>query len=466
MHTLAEAENQRLPVSSLAAQRVHKAIKTAHTSKAMENLTEMTPNDKQLIVSELRKRFVITGRSSGQDNYYDLLRDSSDCTHQNIVQCAVERGLGYEETRQSLLSRDQFKSVTKIKYFRPHKSKLVKDQGIYSINSWHPSTIIPNASISAEPWIEHIELVLGDESKANYFIDMLAYRFQNPCTPKPHVAFYLYGKEGGSGKTTFLRTLELVFGQSAVKTTNTVRGLNSGSATELWSRTWLCIDEANITKGSAIYDQIKSYTGNDYVESDKKHQDFARYEIPAQLIMISNRQPAFIEEADRRFFISEWLMPNDIDKPAYFNELNDWLSNMEGYEAIAGHLQSRKITAKPHEAPPMTPEKQSAMQLTKDPAITAIEDFLAGTDAKLFTTDELKRQQDETYIKGSRLKHIFAEVGLIETNRIRIKGIQGQNRYWHKKEYRLERTGEGNKLAIGDSLVQLEDCIHKPETTL
>lgn len=463
---LATAENQRSPASSIAAQRVHKAIKTAHTSMAMENRTEMTPDDKRLIVNELRERFVITGRRSGQDTYYDLLRDSSDCTHQNIVHCAMEKGLDYRETRQSLLSRDKFKPVTTNKYFRPHKSKLVQDHGIYSVNSWHPPTIIPNASLSAEPWIEHIELVLGDKGKANYFIDMLAYRFQNPCTPKPHVAFYLYGKEGGSGKTTLLRTLELVFGQSAVKTTNTVRGLSSGSATELWSRTWLCIDEANITKGSAIYDQIKSYTGNDYVESDKKHQDFARYEIPAQLIMISNRQPAFIEEADRRFFISEWLMPNDIDKPAYFNELNDWLNNKQGYEAIAGHLQSRNITAKPHEAPPMTPEKQAAMQLTKDPAITAIEDFLASTEAKLFTTDDLRRQQDDAYIKSSRLKHIFAEAGLIETNRIRIKGIQGQNRYWHKKEYRLKRTAEGNKLAVGDSLAQLEDCLFNLESNL
>lgn len=426
----------------------------------------MNPNEKQAIVNELRKRFVLTVRTAGQDFYYDLKRDSADCTHQNIVYCAIEKGLDYNEARKSLLSRDKFRPVTTNRLFRPNTSKLVKEHDIYSLNAWQAPEITPNPALSAQPWIEHLQDVLGDKDKADYFIDMLAYRFQNPTKPKPHIAFYFYGQEGGSGKTTLLRTLEQVFGKSAVKTTNTVKGLSSGSATELWSRTWLCIDEAHIGKGSAIYDQIKSYTGNDYVESDIKHHGFGRYEIPAQLIMMSNRQPVFIEENDRRFFVSEWLIPSEVDKASYFDELNDWLDNKNGYGAIAGLLQTRKIEAKPHIAPPMTLEKQSAMHLTKDPNVTTVEDFLADSKALLFKTDELKEQLDEPYIKTSRLKHIFSEAGLIETGRIRIKGIDGQARYWHKKEYRLKLTREGNMLQVGGKLIRLEECVSEFDNSL
>lgn len=419
----------------------------------------MTPEEKDSIVRELRNRFVWVGRRSGQDFYYDLVRNSADCTFQNIVYCAVERGLDYKETSNYLLDRSKFIPVTTNPLFRPNQPQVTKEEGIYSVNAWQAPDVTPNPALSAKPWLEHIELVLGDKAKCDYFIDMLAYRFQNPAKPKPHIAFYFYGQEGGSGKTTLLRTLERVFGKTSVKTTNTVKGLGSGSATELWSRTWLCIDEANISKGSATYDQIKSYTGNDYVESDKKYHGFGRYEVPAQLIMMSNRQPVFIEENDRRFFVSEWTMPSDIDKTVYFDELNDWLVNKNGFEAIAGHLQTREINAKPHRAPPVTLEKASAMQLTKDPCVTAIEDFLVDAEKLLFTTDELKGQLDEPYIKSSRLKHIFSEAGLIETTRIRIKGISGQARYWHKKEFRLKRTGEGNMLQVGGKLVCLEECV-------
>jgi hypothetical protein len=426
----------------------------------------MNSNEKQAIVNKLRKRFLLTARKSGPDIYYDLLRESADCTHQNIVYYAVQQGLEYNEAKNSLLHRSKFRPVTTNMLFRPNQPKVVEEHGMYSVNVWQKPEISPDPALSAEPWIEHLQDVLGSKDKADYFIDMLAYRFQNPTKRKPHIAFYFYGQEGGSGKTTLLRTLEQVFGKSAVKTTNTVKGLSSGSATELWSRTWLCVDEAHIGKGSAIYDQIKSYTGNDSVESDKKYQGFGRYEVPAQLIMMSNRQPVFIEENDRRFFVSEWLIPSGVDKASYFAKLNDWLDNENGYEAIAGHLQARKITADPHIAPPMTLEKRSAMHLTKDSNVTAVEDFLADSKALLYATDELKEQLDDAYIKTSRLKHIFSEAGLIETGRIRIKGIDGQARYWHKKEYRLRRTGEGNMLDVGDKLIRLEECLSKFDNSL
>jgi hypothetical protein len=441
-------------------------LKTAQGIHTAGELEYMTPKKKEEIVKELTTRFVICDRRSGQDIYYDLLRNKADCTHAAVVCCALEQGLEYNETRKSLLSRDKFKPVTRSKLYRPNKGKLIEEHGVYSINSWQRPAIIPDAELSAEPWIKHLELVLGSASNAEYFLDMLAYRFQNPSEQKPHVAFYFFGKEGGSGKTTLLRTLEHVFGNSAVKTTNTVKGLSSGSATELWSRTWLCIDEANIVKGSAVYDHIKSYTGDDNAESDLKYQGFGQFETPAQLIMISNRQPAFIEEADRRFFVSEWVLPSDIDRTSYFDELNNWLINQQGYEAIAGHLKTRHVQANHHTAPPMTKEKQAAMNLTKDPDVTAIEDYLENAKALLFTLEDLKGQLSDHYIKASRLKHILTEAGLVETGRIRVRGVRGQNRYWHKNLHNLTRTAEGNKLNTGDNLLPLEDCLLNLEASL
>ena len=48
-----------------------------------------------------------------------------------------------------------------------------------------------------------------------------------------------------------------------------------------------------------MYDKIKSFTGTDEIDADKKYENVGKHQIPAQLIMLSNRPPAFIENNDK-----------------------------------------------------------------------------------------------------------------------------------------------------------------------
>ena len=73
--------------------------------------------------------------------------------------------------------------------------------------------------------------------------------------------------------STFAETLTKVFGQTAVQTTNTVDALSNKGAVDLWSRTLLIVEEAQVSKGTKLYDAIKSYTGSDIVTTDKKFAD-------------------------------------------------------------------------------------------------------------------------------------------------------------------------------------------------
>ena len=75
---------------------------------------------------------------------------------------------------------------------------------------------------------------------------------------------------------------------------------------DYWSRTWLVVEEAQVSQGTALYDNIKSFTGTDEIDTDRKHENVSKHKIPAQLIMVSNRPPAFIENTARRFFVSCW----------------------------------------------------------------------------------------------------------------------------------------------------------------
>ena len=135
------------------------------------------------------------------------------------------------------------------------------------------------------------------------------------------------GEQGGAGESTFAETLAHVFGRESVKKVNTTKELTSKGSVDYWSRTGLVVEEAQVSQGTALYDNIKSFTGTDEIDTDRKHENVSKHKIPAQLIMVSNRPPAFIEHNEGRFFVYCWHV--DLDTPEarqqYFTGYRGWL---------------------------------------------------------------------------------------------------------------------------------------------
>ena len=191
------------------------------------------------------------------------------------------------EVAQTIVAQQYFRPIAPKAIYLPKAPEVVQRAWLYNVNLWQPPKVIPDAKISAEPFVSHLMDVLGgNPDNVWYLLDMLSFRYRQPRDPKPHIAFYFYGEKGGAGKTTFAESITAVFGDSAVKTTNTVKGLTGKGSVDLWGRTWLVVEEAALAKGTALYDTIKSYSGIDYVETDAKYKAFEQHHIPAQLIML------------------------------------------------------------------------------------------------------------------------------------------------------------------------------------
>jgi hypothetical protein len=187
------------------------------------------------------------------------------------------------------------------------------------------------------------------------------------------------------------------------------------SQAELWERTWLIAEEAHVRPSTSLYDTIKHFGSENETDADAKHKGFSTWKIPANLIMLSNRAPEFLEPHDRRFFVSEWkLEMTTASKEAYFTDYLDWLEN-GGYEAIAWLLKTREVKRDLHAHAPLTEEKKSAMFVGEDACVCALKDFLEDKSKyRVFDEASFKSILDNHGFKPSQYKVKLVEAGLTQ----------------------------------------------------
>jgi len=406
-------------------------------------------NDDQLI-SLLKGRFYYLNEQGTQRFYWDSVTGERLQTMHLFPHCyrwmenaggdTAEFGGKWLQFMKRLRG-EYFTPIVLNPKYRPEQPAVVNVEGNWHPNSWRPPEVkVPEQQLDYSPFVEHLTLMLGSKKKADYLLDHLAYRYQNPdhvANPKPHIAFFLYGKPG-FGKGTFLKVIQNVFGESAVKTAADQSELKGGSSVDLWKRTWLFVEEVDVRPGSTDWNKIKGFTGTSMVDAAMKYQHVSKHELPAQLIMFSNSAPTFIEPNDRRFFISkfETEFKDSEEKRDYFTKYHKWLDSGDAYPAIAYLLKHRNIKRfKLADEAMMTDEKREITTLVSDVVVDHIRAELEDKDNKAicFVPSDFRELWEKHGIKPSQIKHKLSEAGL-KMNR--------------SSRYRCETTGKSLTLEL------------------
>jgi len=345
----------------------------------------------QQLIQMLAERFYIISNTSGQSSYFDSLNQTDKGNYLYQLRDVVWDHEINEPHRQrtdprppdkmahSVVYRTNFRSINLSRdFYRPNAPEVVSLNGVCFRNLWVDDGIKPSDSNDIKVWIDHLMMMMSsDKDKVNYLIDHLAYRMQKSCvTTKPHIAFYLYGHRHGCGKGLLGSTIEKVFGVSSVQFVSEENDLRDKSSVDWFRRTWLIAGEAKGKMGSGLVATMKERIGSSTTTAPKKNKDNQRYEIPAQVIMLSNHAPSFIEEQDRRWFISRFE-PNPIitDKQLedHLDRLTTWLED-DGYARIAKHLRERDIShIKLTKRAMVTDEKKEACAKASDVVAKQIE---------------------------------------------------------------------------------------------
>jgi hypothetical protein len=393
----------------------------------------------------LAQRYYYLRESGGQKLYWDSEELHSNLTdmhlHGSLAAYGVREkdGKAFAAVCKDIINNTAFRPIVLDPIYRPYAASVIQKNDHWRPNSWRKPNVKPNASISAAPFVQHLERMLGSKAKADYLIDMLAYRYQSKTNEKPHVAFYFYGGQG-FGKGIFSSTIEAVFGTSAVRTVREQNDLKSMSGIDVWTRTWAIIDEVDVKAGSSCYNNIKTMTGGQSFDSARKGEHFKRFETPAQLIMNSNHAPTFLEADDRRFFVSKWeteFKPNE-NKTDYFRQYVSWLENDKGYEAIAGLLAKRDVSKVEISAHAMvTEEKLLVTALMADGSVDEVLGLLEQHDSiNIFDINMFNTIWDSHDITKTVQKHKMIAAGLEPTQ---SKRYENQTRtLWTRKGVTLK----------------------------
>lgn len=412
----------------------------------MKTNTTLSNREKGLedVRDYVRNRFMSSGRG-----YYDTITERNDYTSVSIM--AILNELGFNpnhcyKIQQELANRERCKDGMKVKQrilmeyggsvFEPNGDAVISRDGLGYVNLWKPLAYEPKEG-DISPFLNHLKLVLKDDFKVEFVLDFLAHRMQNP-NEKAHQALYLYGRQG-SGKGTLKTVMQEVFGASAVKYAGNSEAVK---AIENWNRTFFIVDEIEVKKSSADYDQIKALIVEQKMEGRLLYQNHKTHSVMSQLIMFSNHSPSFLEKDDRRFFVTEWSIPFELDSKEHsehFETYHDWIR--VGIPALGYFLLNRDLSNyKPFSAPPMTLEKKQALSLATDSQVEKIIDFINDhPEQVLFTLDEIKRGIDADFVKDSALKYSLVEAGLTkEEQDITIENKR--YRVWVREGWVIDRT--------------------------
>lgn len=393
----------------------------------------------------VRSRFMSLGR-----NYYDSITERRDCTSGTIMAVLNEMKFNPQHIwsiKQELSNKAKVVNgklqleglLTEYSgstvYEPDNEEAIVIRDGVGYLNTWRPLGYKPTKG-NVKPFLEHLKLVLKDDCKVEFLLDFIAFRMQNP-REKAHQALYLYGKQG-SGKGTLKNILQEVFGVSAVKYAG-----DSGAvrAVENWGRTFFIVDEIEVKKSSADYDRIKALIVEKSMESRLLYQNHATHQTTSQLIMFSNHSPSFLEKDDRRFFVSEWSIPFDVDSDEHaqhFTKLHEWIAT--GIPALGYFLLNRDLSNyRPYSAPPMTDEKRKATALAIDSQVEKVLDYLEEhPNQVLFTLDEIKAALGDEYLKESALKYTLTEAGMTKEE-APIVHDNKRHRFWVREGWVVDR---------------------------
>ena len=231
----------------------------------MEAIALATSNTKPDQYKErdwLRSRFFWVRKNGGSVLYFDSVSGDQSLQYQHLVYQLVRRGNDYADCK-GIIAAAHIRPIILSAHYRPNQARVVGLHGNLYPNMWRKPSVQP-ANVSSKPFTDHLVKMLGSKEKADYLVKMLAYRYQtHEVKAKPHVCFYFYGLVGGYGKSLFASTIEKVFGKTAVMSVMDQTALDSMSAIDMWTRTWVIVQEVDVKKGSTNYNKIKTMTGGD-----------------------------------------------------------------------------------------------------------------------------------------------------------------------------------------------------------
>ena len=238
-----------------------------------------------------------------------------------------------------------------IKGFDCREGEIVDMDGAAVYNSYRRSTLQPGDARLAQPFVEHVKLLLDKEGDADQFMDYMAQRVQAP-EEKPRFALLIAGEQG-TGKDTAVEFCAPALGVWNVA--NIEPMAFDSQFNEFAAATLVRVSEtANLHEMSkwAFNERTKVLiAGNpDYCTVNPKYGTKYSVRLHCGVILTTNHLVSgiYIPPDDRRYDVMECATLEEMklsslkDRRQYFEELWEWFLG-GGSAHVAAYLLERDI---------------------------------------------------------------------------------------------------------------------------
>jgi hypothetical protein len=228
----------------------------------------------------------------------------------------------------------------------------IERNGVTCFNLYRPPTIKPGNAAKANPWLDHLSKVFGDD--ADHLLKWLAHRVQRPADKINH-ALVLGGAQG-IGKDTLLEPVKRAIGPWNFHEVSPqhMLGRFNGFLKSVILRVSEARDLGEIDRFQ-FYDHSKSYIAAppDVLRVDEKHiREHAVLNCVGVIITSNHKTDGiYLPADDRRHFVAWSDFTKEQFEPDYWIKLWDWYHS-GGDRHVAAFLAELDLASFDAKAPP------------------------------------------------------------------------------------------------------------------
>ena len=262
-----------------------------------------------------------------------------------------------------------------------------QDLSLPVFNLWRPTThgMTTASEAQVEPWLDHVEFVMGSRFERDRFLRWCAFTAQHPEF-KPNWHFLIMSLQG-VGKDTLVQPVKLAVGDGNWKETLIFKlsePFNGVIETKLLIVGETRQSDHGFMSAHDVGTRLKELLARppEMLTINKKH--LHPYEIPnrvAVLLFSNEENPLYLERGQRRVHVVN-RRDAKVEPPGYYQALWRWLEQDGGAELAASYILHYALTdAEKQEfiggVAPSTADKTELEHLNLHPGLAALEELLA-----------------------------------------------------------------------------------------
>lgn len=311
------------------------------------------------------------------DDYFDMdARAEVGRTSFNALFAGIECKVGNRRVTASAwfdAHRELNKGVV-VKGFAyvPGEAAVCIYDGTLYANRWRDGRGAVSSSVSAEPWLRHVERVVPNLIERNHLLDVMAFKLQNPSVKINHAV--LLGGTPGCGKDTlFAPFIRAICGPYERNKSTLDKDSLVSQFTYHYESEVVVVNELrpdDFKDRRQVENILKPVIAAppEYLMVNRKGMHPYKAINRTLVVAFSNHKDAIaLTSDDRRWFVL-WS-PAPRMEEAQAKALWSWLMDRGGFGAVSGWLMQRDVSAfNPGAMPPVTEAKRLMIEDARSPA--------------------------------------------------------------------------------------------------